>query len=139
MKKLLLASAAIVCCGMAMAQVSPASIKIDQVTMGSGTPTNAKVRNEQIAHEVGDYGVYHVPQYMPYFPTAATIWPRVVEVRCHGDKCDGYEYKAEYGRAEYLFFKPRQVVAKAEIPVVVVPTPLPPAAGDRNLNKKFNQ
>jgi hypothetical protein len=63
--------------------------------------------------------VYHVPQYLPYHPTAATIWPRVVEVPCakhHGVlKCEGYHWTPAMGRAEYLHIAP----TPAKEPVVV--------------------
>ena len=58
------------------------------------------------AEPVGDLGVWHVPQYMPGYPTAATIWPRVVIIQCEGDVCPGYEVTPELGRGEYLFFLP---------------------------------
>ena len=59
------------------------------------------------ADPVADYGVWHVPQYMPGFPTAATIWPRVVDVRCAEDNaCTGYLITPAMGRGEYLFFRP---------------------------------
>lgn len=63
----------------------------------------------------------HVPQYMPYYPTAAVIWPRVVEVPCEkteaGElRCEGYNWTPAMGRGEYLFFVPK-----------VRNEPLPPA------------
>lgn len=123
-------------CGLASAQtLQRPDMKIRQVDMGSGAPTNAKERNATIAQEVGDYGVYFAPQYMPGYPTAATIWPRVVNVRCDGDMCEGYENSPALGRGEYLFFKPIQVVSRTSLSVV---TPLPPVGG-RNVNKKFNR
>lgn len=83
--------------------------------------------------------VYHVPQYMPMYPTAASIWPRVVEVEC--DKtgtstlsCDGYHWIPKYGRGEYLFIVPKtRVVAETvirEVPVVVLKEVPPKKKGE---------
>lgn len=60
-----------------------------------------------LASEV-DFGVYHVPQSMPGYPTAATLWPKVIKVNCDipNRDCDMFDYKPGYGRAEYLFFRP---------------------------------
>lgn len=52
--------------------------------------------------------IYHSPQYMPNYPTAAPIWARVVDVECEGDSCKKIDYLPEMGRAEYLFFRPIQ-------------------------------
>ena len=60
-----------------------AEIRIQRNVLGSGIQ-NASITAD-VATQVGDYGVYHAPQYMPGFPTAATIWPRVVEVKCQND------------------------------------------------------
>jgi len=54
--------------------------------------------------------LYFVPQYMPGFPTAATIYPRVVSVPCSktakGMDCKGYNWSPAMGRGEYLMFTP---------------------------------
>jgi hypothetical protein len=87
-----------------MSQASIASLKIERIYLGSGSQDVAGTEN---ADPVADYGVWHVPQYMPGFPTAATIWPRVVDVRCAEDNtCAGYLITPAMGRGEYLFFKP---------------------------------
>lgn len=53
-------------------------------------------------------GVFHAPQYLPYWPTAQSLWARVVDVDCElGKPCTGYSYLPEYGRAEYLFYRPK--------------------------------
>lgn len=87
--------------------ISPANIssmKIERIHLGSGSQDAAGTDD---ADPVADFGVWHVPQYMPGFPTAATIWPRVVDVRCTEDNaCAGYLNTPEVGRGEYLFFKP---------------------------------
>lgn len=55
---------------------------------------------------------YYVPQYLPYYPTAATIWARVIEVPCEKAAdgkvtCEGYNWTPNMGRAEYLFIMPK--------------------------------
>ena len=55
---------------------------------------------------------YYVPQYLPYYPTAATIWARVVQVPCEKAAdgkltCEGYNWTPDMGRAEYLFIMPK--------------------------------
>jgi hypothetical protein len=95
--------------------------------LGSGTPG---FRGLEPATHMGE-GIYHAPQYMPSFPTAGTIWPRVVEVECDRTPqgafvCDGYDWLPSLGRGEYLFIRP---MVKAPAPVVekvierVVPGP----------------
>lgn len=99
-----------------------AEVNIGRVTNGSGTPGNAVgVEN---AKEVSN-NVLHAPQYMPGHPTAATIWPRVIDVPCTKEangnlKCDGYKWTPNLGRGEYLFVTPRVVEAPApQAPVVI--------------------
>ncbi|MGJ7524092.1 hypothetical protein [Variovorax sp. GB1P17] len=82
---------------------SPYNLRVERMNMGSGLQNANGTENAQ---PVGDYGVWHVPQYMPGFPTAATIWPRVVILQCVSDLCNGYELTPELGRGEYLFFRP---------------------------------
>lgn len=69
---------------------------------------------------IGESGVpyYFEPQYLPYYPTAATIWPRVIEVPCVREKdgkltCEGYNWTPAMGRGEYLFIMPKVT----EVPV----------------------
>ena len=109
-----------------------ADVKIQRNLLGSGIQ-NAEMTAD-VATQVGDYGVYHVPQYMPGYPTAATIWPRVVEVKCQNNVCEGYENTPALGRGEYLFFKPVNMVAAVSIPVVA-PVVIPP----REIQKKIRQ
>lgn len=110
-------------------------VLIKRVPLGSGTPGKTGYEN---ATPVGN-GLYHAPQYTPGHPTAATIWPRVVEVPCtkEGEKllCEGYHWLPEMGRGEYLYFKP--MVAKAAVAVVppppqVIYREIPPRRKDRN-------
>lgn len=121
-----------------------AAVNIDSITNGSGTPGNAFPEN---AVEVFN-GLMHAPQYMPGYPTAATIWPRVVEVPCTktaaGDlNCAGYKWTPNLGRGEYLFIKPKVVEDAPIAPVIVTPipehhdaTPIPPAK-KKPVKKKF--
>ncbi|MCJ0763068.1 hypothetical protein [Variovorax terrae] len=83
--------------------VAAADLQIERVPLGSGLQNAEGFEN---ASPVGDLDVWHVPQYMPGYPTAATIWPRVVEVRCTDEFCEGYYITPEMGRGEYLFFRP---------------------------------
>jgi hypothetical protein len=94
------------CCLATAAAAAPPpldTLRIQRMNMGSGLQ-NAPGTDR--AQPVGDLGVWHVPQYMPGYPTAATIWPRVVIIQCEGDVCPGYEVTPELGRGEYLFFLP---------------------------------
>jgi hypothetical protein len=94
------------CCMAAVASAAPPTpntLRIERMAMGSGLQN---ARGTDTAQPVGDLGVWHVPQYMPGFPTAATIWPRVVIVPCSTELCAGYEVTPELGRGEYLFFVP---------------------------------
>jgi hypothetical protein len=87
----------------ASSQALTLSYKIERVYFGSGLQNAEGFEN---AEQVGDYGVWHVPQYMPGYPTSQTIWPRVVEVRCTDAECEGYALSPSTVRSEYLFFKP---------------------------------
>jgi hypothetical protein len=81
------------------------NLRVERVNMGSGLQ-NASGTDQ--AEPVGDLGVWHVPQYLPGYPTAATIWPRVVVIPCRAELCGGYEITPELGRGEYLFFRPAE-------------------------------
>ncbi|MBO9676695.1 MAG: hypothetical protein J7556_00590 [Acidovorax sp.] len=87
----------------ATAPANAADLMIERVPFGSGMQNAAGPENAQ---PVADFGVWHAPQYMPGYPTAATIWPRVVLVQCKGGTCDGYAITPNMGSGEYLFFKP---------------------------------
>ena len=92
--------------GLAMTQNIPlasiSGVKIERMLFGSGSQDASGMEK---ADPVADFGVWHAPQYMPGFPTAATIWPRVVDVRCANNTCTGYLITPEMGRGEYLFFR----------------------------------
>lgn len=98
-------------------------VGIEREVLGSGTP--GKSGYEQ-ALPVLENDIYHAPQYMAAYPTAATIWPRVVEVPCKNTggvlKCQGYNWTPKMGRGEYLFFK--TVIVEEPKPMVLqVPGP----------------
>jgi len=82
-----------------------APLTIDRMPFGSGEQSKA---GEDIAQPVGNYGVWHVPQYLPGYPTSATIWPRAVIVKCRSQHCQGYVITPEMGPGEYLFFIPSE-------------------------------
>lgn len=115
MRKLILSLALMVLAGSAMAQVG-----VHRVENGSGQPNATGIENA----EKWDQGVYHAPQYMPGYPTAATLWPRVVDVPCTkvGDKviCNGYSWTPDMGRGEYLMIHP--MIAEPAKPTVVTNT-----------------
>ena len=113
-----------------------ADVRIQRNILGSGIQNTPITSQSDVATPVGDYGVYHVPQYMPGFPTAATIWPRVVEVEGQNDLCEGYENTPALGRGEYLFFKPVQVMAAVTAPVVAPP---PVVIIQREITKKIKE
>lgn len=79
---------------------------IEDRTYGSGN--SESMHTVEVITQPG--GVGWAPQHMPGYPTAATLWPRVVEVECKisGKNliCDGYQVRPQYGRGEYLFIKP---------------------------------
>jgi hypothetical protein len=95
------------------------NVAIERNTLGSGEQGVKGFENSTL---VLDNDIYHAPQYMAAFPTAATIWPRVVDVPCikTGDslKCEGYEWTPKMGRGEYLFFRPH--ITEAPVPQVEV-------------------
>lgn len=79
--------------------------------------------------------IYHSPQYMPGYPTAATIFPRVVDVDCvrviNGISCKGYNWLPEMGRGEYLMVHPviheppqPQIITKIITKEVLVEVPV---------------
>lgn len=80
-------------------------LSIQRQIFGSGE--QGAVGEEQ-AQPVGDYGVWHVPQYLPGYPTSATIWPRAITVKCKSGRCEGYVITPQMGPGEYLFFVPTE-------------------------------
>lgn len=126
MKKLLaLAMMLLTFASVSIAAPSTPDLPVIVNQLGSGTPAPMISVGTEAAKYVDD-GYYHTPQYMPNFPTAATIWPRVVEVDCVNEKtgvvCDGYNWSPKMGRGEYLFVVPR---LKQAVQPILVPVPGP--------------
>jgi len=124
MMKKLLALALLSTCLSAYAENS---IIIERRQLGSGTPAPAVTTGTQWANSVND-GMYHVPQYLPGFPTAATIWPRTITTPCVRTPtgqltCNGYNWRPEFGRAEYLFVTP-EIVQPPQVIKELVPVPV---------------
>jgi hypothetical protein len=122
MKKLILTMALAGLAGSVLAQVS-----VSREELGSGTPGTKGYENAV----KWENDIFHAPQYMPGNPTAATIYPRIVDVKClrvsSAMKCDGYNWLPELGRGEYLMIRPVAVEApKTEVvtKTVVVPGPV---------------
>lgn len=103
-------------------------IEVTKMALGSGTPA-LSTSGTETALLVGD-GLYHVPNYLPGFPTAATIWPRALSLSCEPDaadgklNCSGFEVIPALGRGEYIFVRPER---KPAPPIVTAPAPVPPA------------
>lgn len=102
-------------------QTVVSNVSVVRNDLGTGVPGQQGVENAFKMPE----GTYHVPQYLPGTPTAATIYPRVVEVNCNRTvdgslTCNGYNWTPDMGRAEYLLIKPR--VVQPVQPVVVEKT-----------------
>ncbi|GAA4016539.1 hypothetical protein [Actimicrobium antarcticum] len=129
----LVISSVLFCCGAQASDGLPANggFLVKRMPLGSGTPAISTTGTE-FAGPVGD-GLYHVPNYLPGFPTAATIWPRALPLECENDPsggelvCSGFEVIPAIGRGEYIFVRP---VAKFIPPAPVLPaipvTPAPP-------------
>ncbi len=102
MKKLILALALIGLTGSALAQ----EVSVSREPLGSGTPGAQGIENAT----KWDNNIFHAPQFMPGHPTAATLYPRVVDVPCTqtatGLSCKGYNWMPELGRGEYLMIRP---------------------------------
>jgi len=97
----------------------PASIEVANVPMGSGVPSGGQTIGYSEATPVSD-GLYEVPGFLPYDPSAGTVWPRVVDVRCI-DKagtwyCTGYHIDGVLGRGEDIYVRPVFIKSAAVVP-----------------------
>lgn len=95
-------------------------LTVTRKSLGLGTPASMiTAGNEQAVFVDDDY--FHAPQDMPFYPTAAVIWPRVVDLLCDrlNDQvvCEGFHWQPALGRAEYLFVTPR--IKEVKPPVLV--------------------
>lgn len=105
-----------------------AEVNVGKAVLGSGTPKHNTVGVENatvVDNAKLENNILHAPQYMPNYPTAATIWPRAVEVPCvesvTGLNCAGYNWTPALGRGEYLFVIPKvQKPEPAKTEMVVI-------------------
>ena len=122
MKKLILAIG-LLCSLTTFAQ----QVTVEREQLGSGQPNATGIENAT----KWDNDIYHAPQYMSGYPTAATIYPRIVDVKCtkNGDtlNCSGYHWLPEMGRGEYLMIHPvvQEVVKPPEVKQEAVITVIP--------------
>ena len=112
MKKLILTLALVGLTGSVLAQVN-----VTREALGSGQPGAQGYENATR----WDNDIFHAPQYMPGYPTAAVLYPRVVDVECvravSGLNCKGYNWLPELGRGEYLMIRP--VIKEVPEPKVI--------------------
>lgn len=96
------------------------TLSVTRKSLGLGSPAPMITIGTENALEVDD-NYYHVPQDMPFYPTAGVLWPRVVELECESIKgkiiCEGYHWAPAMGRAEYLFVVPK---IKKSVPPAVI-------------------
>lgn len=80
---------------------------VDNKLLGPG---NFELGSSPAFKVLGD--LYHVPQFMPGYPTSATIWPRVTKTKCRFETrtiyCDPVRLTQFGDRAEYLFFTEKE-------------------------------
>ena len=85
--------------------ISAQPVNVSRETLGSGQPNSTGIENAT----KWDNDIYHAPQYMPGYPTAAVLYPRIVDVRCTKDEnvinCKGYNWIPDMGRGEYLMIR----------------------------------
>lgn len=114
------------------------AFEVERLPFGSGTPAGGVTTGTETARIVVD-GLYHVPNYMPGFPTAATIWPRELPLECdhdahtNGPACSGYRVLPAVGRGEYIFVRPYTRPAPPAVVVQPPPPPPPPATTKKPL------
>ncbi len=129
-----------------MAALAHAAVVINNEPLGDGPPSHTMTVGTTKAYYWGD-GLYFVPGYMPGWPTAATMWPRVVTVKCVKETdgtihCDGYEIRDQQiqHRGEYILFRPI-IVDPPKPPVVVTacPPPMKPIDPLQLLDKSIRQ
>ncbi len=120
MKKLILAIALVGLTGSVLAQ----QVNIDRRELGSGTPG---ISGFEIAGK-WDNNIFHAPQYMFGHPTAATLYPRVIDVECvkvlSGLNCKGYNWLPDMGRGEYLMIRP-VLAPEPKVVTVIKNVPVP--------------
>jgi hypothetical protein len=94
------------------------SVNIGREAQGSGQPGIGGFENATR----WDNDIFHAPQYMPGYPTASILYPRIVDVECirlpNGLNCKGYNWMPEMGRGEYLMVRP--IIKESPKPVVII-------------------
>jgi hypothetical protein len=97
-------------------------VVIITVPYGSGSP--GQTVSEPAVETYPGSGLYHAPGYMPGYPTAGAIFPRVVDVNCTEVKsvlvCNGYNWLPIMGRGEYLLFRPHLIKPPVVEPPVII-------------------
>lgn len=88
--------------------VTEQPIVINRQLVGSGAQTGVGKQTSIIVHR---QGLLHTPNYMPGYPTATTLWPRVVRVPCVKGVdgklyCDQFDWTPADGRGEYIYYTP---------------------------------
>lgn len=90
----------------------PKYIYVQNVPLGSGIPQVGVTSGASRADYVRD-GLYHVPGYLPYTPSADTP-AQVIQLPCKRISdtwiCDGYSINPQIGRGENILIQP--VVSK---------------------------
>jgi len=87
------------------------AVYTERLPLGTGVPQQAQTSGYEQSYAMPD-GVYSTPGQMPGYPTAATIWPRVVRVSCKVGEgntllCKGVDVNlVDTGRGEYLYTQP---------------------------------
>lgn len=113
-----------------IAAAAGGNFQIERMASGSGTPAVGETNGTEAAEHVAD-GLYHAPNFLPGFPTAATIWPREVPITCDLDRttqrktCSGYRVIPAIGRGEYIFVRPMEIPAPPPAPITVSAPPEP--------------
>ena len=99
----------------------PQTILVARVPLGSGVPSPGATIGYSEALPVSD-GLYHVPGYLPYQSTAATLWPRVVDVKCRDNGgtwyCSGYHVDGVLERGEDIYVRPHFLRVALRAPVI---------------------
>jgi hypothetical protein len=96
----------------------------DQIVQNNSIYGSGPQDQSKTAQAIETYpgsGLYHIPDYMPGYPTAAVIFPRVVDVNCVKTKdgliCDKFNWQPSIGRGEYIFIRPH--VVESPKPIVI--------------------
>lgn len=111
-------------------------VNVTRKGLGLGTPStkfsNVGVENAVPVNTSPE--VLFVPKYLPHYPTAAVIWPRIVEVPCKETvgvlQCEGFHWTPDMGRGEYLFITPKVVAEQKPVEKIV------PVVVERVVEKK---